>query len=224
MRGPQVMQGYPTSPRRRPRRSTPTAGSTPATSARRRRRLPVHRRPGEGADQVQGLPGRAGRAGGAAPPHPGVADAAVIRVPDDAAGEVPKAFVVSLRAPRRAEELQRSSRRMWRPTSRCGGSSSSRRSQVGLGKILRRRLSGVSIWREVAGRVPGGGKRTPRWRRRLQVVSLLSAKADLCPRGGRGDELCAALGRAACSRATRAPSGRRTSATVGAATAPRRRC
>ena len=45
-----VMRGYRNRPSRRPRRSAPTAGSRPATSRDRRRRLRADRRPQEGAD------------------------------------------------------------------------------------------------------------------------------------------------------------------------------
>jgi acyl-CoA synthetase (AMP-forming)/AMP-acid ligase II len=72
VRGPNVMKGYLNPGRRTPARcSTPTAGCTPATSAGRRRRLPVDHRPPEGAHQVQGLPGPARRARGAAHHPPG---------------------------------------------------------------------------------------------------------------------------------------------------------
>ena len=66
-RGPQVMKGYLAAPRRPPPRSTPTAGCTPATSAIVDDDGWLYRRrPGQGADQVQGLPGRPRRTGGAA--------------------------------------------------------------------------------------------------------------------------------------------------------------
>ena len=48
----------------------------------------------EGAHQVQGLPGAAGRARGAAADAPEITDAAVIGVLDDDGQEIPKAFVV----------------------------------------------------------------------------------------------------------------------------------
>ena len=95
IRGPQVMRGY--------------LGDEQATAAtltedgwlktgdvargRGRRHLP-DRRPRQGADQVQGLPGAARRAGGAAGRPPGIADAAVIPIPDEDGGEAPKACVV----------------------------------------------------------------------------------------------------------------------------------
>ena len=56
----------------RARRSTPTAGCTPATSAYvDEDGYFFDRRPAQGADQVQGLPGRPGRARGAAAHPPG---------------------------------------------------------------------------------------------------------------------------------------------------------
>ena len=53
------------------------------------------RRPGQGADQVQGLPGAARPSWRpCCSPHPRVADAAVIGVADEDGNEVPKAYVV----------------------------------------------------------------------------------------------------------------------------------
>ena len=81
--------------RRRPRRA-----DRGRLAAHRRRRAArggrglADRRPRQGADQVQGLPGAAGRARGAADQPPGVADAAVIPIPDEAGGEAPMACVV----------------------------------------------------------------------------------------------------------------------------------
>ena len=51
LRGPQSWTATTTSPRRRPQRSTPTAGSTPATRARSTRRASCDHRPDQGALQ-----------------------------------------------------------------------------------------------------------------------------------------------------------------------------
>ena len=72
VRGPQVMRGYLNNPQAtaehdRPRRLAAHRRHRP----RRRRRAPLHRRPAQGAHQVQGLPGAAGRARGAAAHPPG---------------------------------------------------------------------------------------------------------------------------------------------------------
>ena len=85
-----------TIPRRPPRRSTPTAGCTPATSAcMRRPRLPAHHRPQEGhvhRRRLQRLPGRDREHAPAASPRS--RQVAVVGVPDDRLGEVGVAFVV----------------------------------------------------------------------------------------------------------------------------------
>ena len=72
VRGPQVMKGYlnnPSGHRRHDRRRRLAAHRR--HRARRRRRPRVRRRPAQGAHQVQGLPGGAGRARGAAAHPPG---------------------------------------------------------------------------------------------------------------------------------------------------------
>ena len=72
IRGPQVMRGYLADERgdRGDAGRGRLAADRRRRPRRRRRRVP-HRRPRQGADQVQGLPGAAGRAGGAPARPPG---------------------------------------------------------------------------------------------------------------------------------------------------------
>ena len=95
VRGPQVMLGLPR--RRRRHRGDAHARRLAAhgrhRDGRRGRPLP-HRRPPQGAHQVQGLPGAPAELEGILLTHPQVADACVVPVRDEEAGEVPKAFIV----------------------------------------------------------------------------------------------------------------------------------
>ena len=115
VRGPQVMQGY-----LQPARGHRADGRRRRLAAhrrhrpRRRGRLLLRRRPGQGADQVQGLPGRPGRAGGGAARAPGGRRrGGRSACPDEEAGEMPKAFVVlrGAGAPRTSSWLRRRARR-----------------------------------------------------------------------------------------------------------------
>ncbi|MEZ5134243.1 MAG: hypothetical protein R2699_04095 [Acidimicrobiales bacterium] len=86
----------------------------------RRRRLAAHRRrrphrrgqalldrrPPQGAHQVQGLPGAARQLEALLLTHDAVADAAVIGVPDDEAGELPKAFIALAGTEASAQDIQ----------------------------------------------------------------------------------------------------------------------
>ena len=82
--------------RRPPRRpSTTTASCTPATSSGRPRRRRLRRRPAQGADQVQGLPGAARRARGRAAHAPPHRRCRRHPPPDQEGDEIPQAFVVS---------------------------------------------------------------------------------------------------------------------------------
>jgi fatty-acyl-CoA synthase len=88
-----VLEGYWASPRPAPTRS-PTAGSTPATAAPRRRRLPhISDRKKDviisGGENVSSI-----EVEDALCSHPAVAEAAVIGVPDERWGETVKALVV----------------------------------------------------------------------------------------------------------------------------------
>ena len=69
MRGPNQMKGYLTISRQLRRRWTRRLDTHRRSWVCRRRRLFLHRRPAQGADQVQGVPGRSRRAGSAAA-HP----------------------------------------------------------------------------------------------------------------------------------------------------------
>ncbi|HEX3514693.1 MAG TPA: SDR family NAD(P)-dependent oxidoreductase [Trebonia sp.] len=127
--------------------------------------------------------------------HPAVADAAVVRSPDEQAGEVPKAFVV-LKAPASAEELTR-----W-VASRVAPYKRVRRVEFTdeipkspAGKILRR----VLIERERAARdhdltgtvvlVSGGGRGLGR----LLACTLARAGATVALLARSGDELAATV-------------------------------
>ncbi len=95
VQGPEHHEGLPEQPgghRRHHRRRGLAAHRRRGRDRRRRHRL--DRRPGQGTDQVQGLPGPARRAGGRAAHPREIADAAVIGVRDADGEEVPKAFVV----------------------------------------------------------------------------------------------------------------------------------
>ena len=134
IRGPQIMKGYLNQPEETAAVSRPRGlVSHRRRGIRGRRRLFLHRRPDQGAHQVQGPPGRARRARGAARHPPAALDAAVVRDADEEAGEVPKAFVVL-----KADEASRATtarpswagwRRASRPTSVSAKSSSSTRSR-----------------------------------------------------------------------------------------------
>ena len=110
-----------------PRRSTPTAGCTPATSASMDdARLPAHHRPQQGhvhRRRLQRLSGRDRER--CCSRHPTIAQVAVVGVPDERLGEVGVAFVV-LRpgAPVDADEIVDWAASRW-PTTRCRGASRS---------------------------------------------------------------------------------------------------
>ena len=93
------------SPRRPPRRWT-AAGSTPATAAPRRRRLPGDLRPQEGRDHLRRRERLLDRGRGRPVQHPAVKEVAVIGIPDEKWGELVTALVVPAPGPTSpAEEL-----------------------------------------------------------------------------------------------------------------------
>ena len=93
IRGPQMMRGYLEKPEATADTITRTAGSAPATSRGSTGRQLLHRRPPQGADQVQGLPGAPAELEAVLISHPQVKDAGVIGVPDGDGEEFPKAFI-----------------------------------------------------------------------------------------------------------------------------------
>ena len=131
VRGPQVMKGYLNNPQataddHRRRRLAAHRRHRP----RRRRRPPLRRRPAQGADQVQGLPGRAGRAGGPAADPPGGRRRRRRRPARRGGRRDPgRLRRAASRAPTRPPRTSwRSSPTRSRTTSRFGGSRSSTRS------------------------------------------------------------------------------------------------
>ena len=96
VRGPQVMKGYLNNPEATARPWTPTAGCTPATSAwwTSDGFLEVADRLKE-LIKVKGYQVAPAELEALLLKHPAIADAAVIPIPDDEAGERPKAFVVA---------------------------------------------------------------------------------------------------------------------------------
>ena len=96
VRGPQVMRGYLNAKRRPPRPfSTRAAGYAPATCAAWTPTATCSWSPGQGADQIQRASVAPAELEAVLLAHPHVADAAVVRSPDQQEGEIPKAFVVA---------------------------------------------------------------------------------------------------------------------------------
>ena len=80
LRGPNVMKGYWNLPDETAAALRATASSRPATSANRRRRLPVHRRPQEGPDHRRRRQRLSPRDRGGVYEHPAFREAAVVGV------------------------------------------------------------------------------------------------------------------------------------------------
>ena len=137
VRGPQVMKGYlnnPAATARHPRRRRLAAHRR--HRARRRRRPRLRRRPAEGAHQVQGLPGAARRARGAAA-HPPRGRGRRRRRPARRGGgrDPGRATWCSSRASRRPpRRSRRSSPSRSRRTSSCAAHRRRRHPEVGLGQ------------------------------------------------------------------------------------------